>query len=75
MRLQFAEGLLDRVEARRIRRKIKQRRARRFDRLAYAGDLVRFHAQNRNAATGHFGHDGGGGAEIQTKNLMPPEMS
>jgi hypothetical protein len=33
MRLQFAEGLLDRIEVRRIRRKIEKRRARRFDRL------------------------------------------
>jgi hypothetical protein len=39
MCLQFAEGLLDRIEIRRIRRKIKQRRARRFDRLPYTGGL------------------------------------
>src|SRR3979490_2826926 len=40
MRLYFAEGRLDRVEIRRIRGKIKQRRARCFDRLLDAGNLV-----------------------------------
>jgi Fatty acid hydroxylase len=40
MRLEFAEGQLDRVEVRRILRKINQRRARCFDRLRNAGDLV-----------------------------------
>src|SRR5205823_7956267 len=40
MRLEFAEGQFDRVEVRRILREINQRRARRFDRLRDAGDLV-----------------------------------
>ena len=40
MRLEFAEGQLDRVEVRRILRKINERRARCFDRLLDAGDLV-----------------------------------
>src|SRR6266849_8343830 len=40
MRLEFAEGEFDRVEVRRILRKINERRARRFDRLLDAGDLV-----------------------------------
>ena len=40
MRLHFAEGGFDRVEIRRIRRKMKQRRARCFDRLLDAGNLV-----------------------------------
>src|SRR5260370_41942678 len=40
MRLEFAEGEFDRVEVRRILRQINQRRARRFDRLRDAGDLV-----------------------------------
>src|SRR5258707_15861568 len=38
MRLEFAEGQLDRVEVRGILRKINQRRARCFDRLRNAGD-------------------------------------
>src|SRR5215510_9087615 len=40
MRLEFAEGQLDRVEVRGILRKINQRRARCLDRLRNAGDLV-----------------------------------
>src|SRR6266513_5890738 len=40
MRLEFAEGQLDRVEVRRILRKLNQRRARCCDRLRDAGDLV-----------------------------------
>src|SRR5215203_2991515 len=40
MRLEFAEGQLDRVEVRRILRKINQRRTGCFDRLRDAGDLV-----------------------------------
>ena len=40
MRLEFVEGQLDRVEVRGILRKINQRRARCFDRLRNAGDLV-----------------------------------
>lgn len=40
MRLDFTEGRLDRVEVRQIRRKIKQLRTRRFDRLPDASHLV-----------------------------------
>src|SRR5271169_6139276 len=40
MRLEFAEGQFDRVEVWRILRKINQRRARSFDGLRNAGDLV-----------------------------------
>src|SRR5438067_1528740 len=40
MCLQFAEGKLDRVKILRGRRQIDQPRARRFDRLLDAGDLV-----------------------------------
>jgi hypothetical protein len=40
MRLEFAEGRLDRVEVWRIRWKVKQRRTRRFDRLPDAGGSV-----------------------------------
>ena len=40
MGLHFAEGRLDRIEVWRVRRKIKQHRARRFDRLRDTGDLV-----------------------------------
>ena len=40
MRLEFAEGQFDRVEVRRILRKINQRRARSFDGLRDAGNLV-----------------------------------
>src|SRR5215831_5563927 len=40
MRFEFAEGQLNRVEVRRILRKINQRCARCFDRLRDAGDLA-----------------------------------
>jgi hypothetical protein len=40
MRLEFAEGRLDRVEVWRIRRKVNQLCTRRFDRLLKASDLV-----------------------------------
>src|SRR5450631_17488 len=40
MRFEFTEGQLDRVEVRRIFRKINQSRPRSFDGLRYAGDLV-----------------------------------
>src|SRR5215467_5085900 len=40
MRLEFAEGRLDRVEVWGIRRKVNQLRARRFDRLPDASHLV-----------------------------------
>src|SRR5260221_13148839 len=40
MRLEFAESQLDRVEVRRILRKINQRRARCFHRLRDSGNLV-----------------------------------
>src|SRR3954453_4002052 len=40
MRLEFAEGQLDRVKVRRILRKIDERRANRFYRLCDTGDLV-----------------------------------
>jgi len=40
MRLEFAEGQFDRVEVRRILRKINQRRARSFDGLRDPGDPV-----------------------------------
>src|SRR3979490_31435 len=40
MRLEFAEGEFDRIEVGRILRKIDQGRARCFDRLCDAGDLM-----------------------------------
>ena len=40
MRLEFAEGLFDRVEVGRIFREINQHRSRRLDRLRDTGDLV-----------------------------------
>src|SRR5579863_7969119 len=40
MRLEFAEGQLDRIEIRRILREIDERRASSFDCLRDAGDLV-----------------------------------
>src|ERR1700758_3523494 len=40
MRLQFAEGHLDGIEVRRVRRQINQCRTHRFDRLSDAGHLV-----------------------------------
>ena len=39
-RLELGEGLLDRVEVRAVGRKVEQARARCFDGLAQAGDLV-----------------------------------